>query len=110
MYCDFNLNLKILMFKETNMKIPYGLYLNEKNEVCIDNERAKVIAMIFDMYIDSISLRKISNMLNEKGCFSPTGKSNWSAQSIDNIIRNSKYIPIVSFEKYIEACFARERR
>ena len=92
------------------MKIPYGLYLNEKNEVCIDNEKANVIVMIYDMYIDGVSLRKISNMLNEKGYSSPTGKSDWSAQSIDNIIRNSKYIPIVSFEKYIDACFARECR
>lgn len=49
-------------------------------------------------------------MLNEKGYLSPTDKSNWSAQSIDNIVRNSKYIPIVSFEKYIDACFAKERR
>lgn len=46
------------MFKEGNMKIPYGLYLNEKNEVCIDNEKANVIVMIYDMYIDGVSLKK----------------------------------------------------
>ena len=68
------------------MKIPYGLYLNEKNEVSIDNDKVNVIVMIYDMYIDGVSLRKISNMLNEKGYSSPTGKSNWSAQTIDNII------------------------
>ncbi len=92
------------------MKAPYGYYLNENGEVVIDNKEATVVTMIFDMYIAGVSLRKISQKLSEEGYNSPSGKSTWSAQTIDNIIGNSKYIAIVSIEKYFEACFVKDRR
>ena len=95
------------------MKIPYGYYLNDKNEVSIDPAKADaviIIYVIYDMYIEGISLRKISQKLSEKGYLSPSGKKVWSAQVIDNIVCNSKYVGIVSFEKYVEACFVKEER
>ena len=82
------------------MKIPYGYYLNDKNEVSIDPTKADAVIMIYDMYIEGISLRKISQKLSEKGYLSPSGKNAWPAQAIDNIVCNSKYVGIVSFEKY----------
>ena len=36
------------------MKIPYGYYLNDKNEVCIDPTKADTVIMIYDMYIERI--------------------------------------------------------
>ena len=92
------------------MKIPYGYYLNDKNEVTIDPTKADAVIMIYDMYVKGISLRKISQALSKKGYLSPSGKSTWSAQAIDNILCNSKYVGIVSLEKYIEACFVKEER
>lgn len=92
------------------MKIPYGYYLNDKNQVSIDPTKADAVIMIYDMYIEGISLRKISQKLSEKGYLSPSGKNAWSAQAIDNIVCNSKYVSIVSFEKYVEACFVKEAR
>lgn len=92
------------------MKIPYGLYLNEDNEICFDPEKREAINMMYDMYIEGFSLRKIAEALKVNGYLSPTGKTDWTPQSIDNVMHNSKYIPIVTFEKYVEACFAREVR
>lgn len=92
------------------MKIPYGYYLNRQNEIAIDLAKAEAVVMIYDMYIEGASLRKISQKLNEKGYLSPSGKSTWSAQAINNIISNSKYIGIVSMEKFIEASFVKEGR
>ena len=62
------------------MKIPYGYYLNDKNEVSIDPAKADAVIMIYDMYMEGISLRKISQKLSEKGYLSPSGKKVWSAQ------------------------------
>ena len=87
------------------MKIPYGYCLNHKNEIAIGPAKAEAVVMIYDMYIEGSSLRKISQKLSEKGYLSPSGKSMWSAQPINNIISNSKYIGIVSMEKFIEASF-----
>ena len=92
------------------MKIPYGYYLDQQNKISIDPAKAEVVVMIYDMYIEGASLRKISQKLSEKGCPSPSGKSTWSAQAIKNIICNSKYIGIVSIEKFIEASFVKEER
>ena len=92
------------------MKIPYGYWLNKQNEIEIDPTKAEAVVMIYDMYIEGVSLRKISQKLSEKGYTSPSGKSMWSAQAINNIISNSKYIGIVSMEKFIEASFVKEER
>lgn len=92
------------------MKIPYGYYMNDKNEISIDPIKADAVNIIYDMYIEGISLRKISQKLSEKGYLSPSGKNAWSAQAIDNIVCNSKYVGIVSFDKYVEACFVKEER
>lgn len=92
------------------MKIPYGYCLNKQNEIEIDPTKAEAVVMIYDMYIEGVSLRKISQKLSEKGYTSPSGKSMWSAQVINNIISNSKYIGIVSMEKFIEASFVKEER
>ena len=54
------------------MKIPYGYYFNDKNEVSIDPAKADAVIMIYDMYIEGISLRKISQKLSEKAiCLLP---------------------------------------
>lgn len=92
------------------MKIPYGYYINENNEVNIDIDKAEAVKLIYDMYIDNISLRKISEELSKRGFMSPSGNAKWSAQAIDNIISNKKYIGIVSFERFVDACFAKEQR
>ena len=68
------------------MKILYGYCLNHKNEIAIDPAKAEAVVMIYDMYIEGSSLRKISQKLSEKGYLSPSGKSLWSAQAINNII------------------------
>lgn len=92
------------------MKIPYGYFINDNNEVNVDGNKAEAVKLIFDMYIDNISLRKISDELSSRGFLSPSGKNKWSAQAIDNIISNKKYIPIVTFERFVDACFAKDRR
>lgn len=96
--------------RRVEMKIPYGYYLNEENEVSIDPVKADAVIMIYDMYIEGISLRKISQKLSEKGYLSPSGKNSWSAQAIDNIVCNSKYVSIVSFEKFVAASFVKAAR
>ena len=92
------------------MKIPYGYCLNNQNEIELDPVKAEAVVMLYDMYIEGVSLRKIAQKLSEMGYLSPTGKSTWSAQAINNIICNSKYVGIVSMEKFIEASFVKERR
>ena len=92
------------------MKIPYGYHYNDQGVITIDEEKAKVIQMIFDMYIAGSSLRTISRELSKRNILTPTGKQKWSAETIDKMIGNKKFIPIISWKRFVEACFEKERR
>ena len=65
---------------------------------------ANVVSLIYDMYLASNSLRKISAELFDGGIKSPPGHDNWSAQYIDNILSSKKCIDIVSLERFFAAC------
>lgn len=91
------------------MRIIYG-YQVVGDMICIKEDEADVISLIYDMYLAGNSLRKISAELFSRGIKSPTGNDRWSAQYLDNVLSSKKYIDIVTFEKYIAACFARDSR
>lgn len=91
------------------MRIVYG-YQVVDGMICIKEDEASVISLIYDMYLNGKSLRKISAELFSREIKSPTGKDKWSAQYLDNVISSKKYIDIVSFEKYIAACFEKDTR
>ncbi len=91
------------------MKIIYG-YQVVGVMICIKEDEAKVISLIYNMYIAGNSLRKISAELLSRGIKSPSGNTKWSAQYIDNILSSKKYIDIVTIEKFFAACFERESR
>lgn len=91
------------------MRIIYG-YQVINDRICIKEDDAKAIKLIYDMYLDGCSLRKIADELFSRGIKSPSGKEHWSAQYIDNVLSSSKYIPIVSFDKFFETCVIKDRR
>lgn len=91
------------------MRIPYG-YQMENNEFIICQEKAKVVRMIFDYYLLGASLGKVVDMLSEKRITSPTGKERWTRAAIDKLLSNTKYIPIVGTEAYMNVQFEKEHR
>ena len=42
--------------RRLKMKIPYGYYLNDKNQVSIDPTKADAVIMIYDMYKNPVFL------------------------------------------------------
>ncbi|MBO4693128.1 MAG: recombinase family protein [Clostridia bacterium] len=91
------------------MKIIYG-YQVVGDRICIKEDEAEAIKLIYDMYLDGCSLRKISDELFNIDIKSPSGKDRWSAQYIDNVLSSKKYIDIVSFEKFYETCIIKDGR
>lgn len=83
--------------------VPYRpLYGYDKGEIStykINQEKAQVVRMIFDRYIEGISLQRISNELYEKKILSPKKKERWESSSILNIILNEKYCGDVICQK-----------
>ena len=91
------------------MKIIYG-YQVVGDMICIKEDEAEAIKLIYDMYLAGNSLRKISAELFSRGIKSPTGNDKWSAQYIDNVLSSKNYIDIVSFDKFYETCIEKDRR
>ena len=84
------------------MKLPYG-YVLLGDEVAIHEENANVVRNIFEYYLAGASLGKIVDMLFVKGILSPTGNLKWTRASVDKLLSNKKYVPLVGMEVYLDA-------
>lgn len=91
------------------MRIIFG-YQVVGDRICIKEDEATAIKLIYDMYLDGCSLRKIADELFIRCIKSPSGKDRWSAQYIDNVLSSKNYIDIVSFDKFYETCIEKDRR
>ena len=60
----------------------------------INKEQAEVVKLIFDLYLGGKSILGIVKELKERSIKSPTGKENWPKRSIEEMLRNEKYIGV----------------
>ena len=91
------------------MKLPYGYVLNDE-KIVIHEDRAGVICSIFECYLTGASLGKNVDMLFIKGIPSPTGNPKWIRATVDKLLVNKKYVPIVGIEVYLDAQFEKNYR
>lgn len=79
---------------------PYGYVksVNEKNKLVVDARTAVVVKEIFRLYKKGHGYAAIANMLNGKGCPSPSSKNSdipitpWNQVSVQRILCNRVYI------------------
>ena len=76
----------------------YGYKQSESGDLVIDEEQARVVRNIYRWYLNGMSVVGISKKLQEEGIPSPTGKEKWSKLSIDKMLKNEKYVGIVTLE------------
>ena len=107
-----NIKFGILQsFRSGNAKIAdficYGYKKDKDGGLIIDNQQAKVVRLIFKLYLHGNSLGKISKELERRKIPSPTGKKIWSRQTIDKLLRNEKLAGNVMLQKtYIDDFFS----
>lgn len=72
-------------------RVPYGYsYSKDTKQFSINSEEAAVVRLIYASYIETRSLLKVANSLNEKGFRSRQG-AEWSAVTVHKIITNIFY-------------------
>jgi len=90
-------------FSEGNSKmanrICYGYKQDDQGNLVINDQEAKIVKSIFELYISGYSLGKIVDALFEKGVLSPTGRPKWNKETIDKLLSNEKYIGDVLLQK-----------
>ncbi len=94
----------------------YGLTLDENKNLIIDEEAAKVVKRIYDLYIRGITTKQIAELLNKEKIVSPgqyrynqyndksglkTKESIWKDCSIYKILTNESYTGKIINRKYI---------
>lgn len=57
----------------------------------IDEEEAKIVRLIYRLYLDGKSTVAICKEFNEKGISTPSGKGKWSISTVNSILTNEKY-------------------
>lgn len=69
----------------------YGYEKNRRGELVINEDQAKVVELIYSLYLSGNSVIGIIKALQEKHITSPTGKPTWCKRSIDSMLSNEKY-------------------
>ena len=86
----------------------FGYYVGKNCELTINEEEAKIVRKIYDLYISGYSLNELRKWLDSKGIKSPLGGI-WSNSTLTGILRNEKYIGDVLLHKEIQVNGIRKR-
>ena len=71
--------------------VPFG-YIKENNTITIDNEKAKIVKMIYNDYLSGLGIEAIVRKLNEMGISNGKEGCKWYNSAIEYILTNEKYI------------------
>lgn len=69
----------------------YGYKHDKDGHLVIDEETAKNVKLIYDLYLSGQSVVGIIKELAKRKILSPKGKENWNKRSIEWILSNEKY-------------------
>ena len=85
-------------------------YDRKGKELVINEEQAKTVRMIFDMYLSGIGTTKIQYELEKKERLTSTGKTKWNASYISRILNNTFYCGIITYHKYYTSDYLKQKR
>ncbi len=69
-----------------------GYGRDDDGNLVIIEEEAKIVRLIYDLFLQGYGCRKIKKYLEDHGIKTVTGKEQWSTSTIDRILSNEKYI------------------
>ncbi|KAF5032566.1 hypothetical protein DSECCO2_615910 [anaerobic digester metagenome] len=69
-----------------------GYGRDENGNLVIVEEEAKMVRLIYGLFLQGYGCRKIKKYLEDHGIKTVTGKEQWSTSTIDRILSNEKYI------------------
>lgn len=71
----------------------------KRNELILNEEEAKTVRLIYKLFLDGYGCNMIAKTLSELNICSPRGKEKWGTTTINNILKNEKYIGDVEMGK-----------
>jgi len=74
-----------------NAPFGYKKSTKEKNRLCLDEENAETVRLIYRLYRKGYGYASIARMLNERSCRAPGGGDVWSSIAVKRITGNRVY-------------------
>lgn len=68
-----------------------GFAFDEDGKLAVDENEAKWVRKIFELYVSGMQVSKICDYLNDRKVKTVTGKT-WSPSSVRTIVKNEKYV------------------
>jgi DNA invertase Pin-like site-specific DNA recombinase len=82
-------------YEKGKVQINHSQFLGYTKDIdgnlVIVEEEAKIVRLIFDLYLQGNGCRKIKKYLEANGIKTVTGKTEWSTATIDRMLSNEKY-------------------
>lgn len=76
----------------------------------IDPEQAEVVKRIYREYLEGLSMKKITEGLEQDGILTGAGKTKWYDSTINKILRNEKYMGDALLQKTVTTDFLTKKR
>jgi len=88
----------------------FGYRKNKNGGLEICPEKAEIVQLIFDLYLQGSSILSIIKELENKEILTPSGKKKWCNQSVVKILTNEKYMGNVLLKKTYTDGFPNRKR
>ena len=79
-------------------------------EMIINEEQAKVVKLIFKLFLEGKGVQKIKYELEKRGILTSAGNKNWHAEVISNILHNSFYAGTIVYKKELSNDYLEQKR
>lgn len=79
-------------------------------EFVVNEEQAKTVRMIYDMYLEGMGMRKIQYALEKEGRLTATGLTNWNCANIGRILNNPFYSGTIVYRKEIVPDYLEQKK
>lgn len=87
-----------------------GYTKNENGDLVIVPEEAEIVRLIFRLYLEGYSAKRISRYLEENGIKTATGQDKWYDSVIFKMLRNEKYMGDALLQKTYTVDFMTKKR
>lgn len=77
----------------------FGYDLDENENLVINEKEAKIVKLMFFMYLYGYSSKEIADILTKEGIKTPKGNKIWSAGSVIGILRNERHCGDITARK-----------
>ena len=74
-------------------------YTRIGDKMVVDEEQAKAVRRIFELYLQGNGIRKIQDIMEQEGYRTASGLTNWQAGNINRVLKNSFYCGRIEYRK-----------